>query len=279
MSGWNEFKALWRLELSDVLRSRWVVFSSTLYGILGAVFVLIGVKESTVLGFTGTGRVLLSFSHALLLVLPLLSLTATSQAVNRAREDGTLELLFSHPVGRSGWLLAVGAVRYVVLTLPLMLLFGLLTLVGRLVYHDAIPWGMVVRTLALSAGLLWAFTGIGLVISTHIRDTARSLVVAIGVWALAVSVLDFGLVSLMLKWHLNPQAVMLLAALNPVQAARMALLSVIEPELAVFGPVGFYLANRIGPTGLLALGLGWPILVGALALTSALKRFNEGDLV
>lgn len=279
MSGWNEFKALWRLELSDVLRSRWVVFSSTLYGILGAVFVLIGVKESTVLGFTGTGRVLLSFSHALLLVLPLLSLTATSQAVNRAREDGTLELLFSHPVGRSGWLLAVGAVRYVVLTLPLLLLFGLLTLVGRLVYHDAIPWGMVVRTLALSAGLLWAFTGIGLVISTHIRDTARSLVVAIGVWALAVSVLDFGLVSLMLKWHLNPQAVMLLAALNPVQAARMALLSVIEPELAVFGPVGFYLANRIGPTGLLALGLGWPILVGALALTSALKRFNEGDLV
>lgn len=274
-----DFLAMWRLELAEVLRSRWVLFTSGVYAILGAVFVLIGLKESTVLGFTGTGRVLLSFTHALLLVLPLLALTATSQAVNRAREDGTLELLFSHPVGRTAYLLAVGAVRYAVLTLPLLLLFALLSLLGTLVYHDLIPWGMLLRTLSICACLLWAFTGLGLLISTHVRDTARSLVIALGVWALGVALLDFGLVSLMLKWHLTPQAVMILATLNPVQAARMALLSAIEPELAIFGPVGFFLANRMGPSGLLALGLLWPATAGTLALYAALKRFREGDLV
>jgi hypothetical protein len=59
----------------------------------------------------------------------------------------------------------------------------------------------------------------------------------------------------------------------------MALLSSAEPTLATLGPVGFYLANRIGTRALFALGVGWPALVAASAWLAAWWRFRRGDVV
>jgi hypothetical protein len=64
-----------------------------------------------------------------------------------------------------------------------------------------------------------------------------------------------------------------------VQCARLALLSSAEPELSTFGPVGFFLANRVGATGLLAIGIGWPLLLGLTAWVWALGAFKRRDLV
>jgi sulfite exporter TauE/SafE len=72
-----------RLDLGEVLRSRWLVLCLVLYALLGGVFVLVGMRESNVLGFTGVGRVLFSLCHALVLFLPLGS--AASAGRNRAR--------------------------------------------------------------------------------------------------------------------------------------------------------------------------------------------------
>ena len=70
-----------------------------------------------------------------------------------------------------------------------------------------------------------------------------------------------------------------LAALNPVQDARLALLSGAQPELSTFGPVGFWLANHVGAGGLLAIGIGWPLLLGVTAWTCSLAAFRRKDLV
>ena len=98
-------------------------------------------------------------------------------------------------------------------------------------------------------------------------------------WAFAVVLVDFGLIGLMLQWRLNPHTVFLLASLNPVQAARMALLAGASPDLTVLGPVGFYLANRIGAGGLYLLGVSWPWAVGLLACIAASLHFRKADLV
>jgi hypothetical protein len=83
----------------------------------------------------------------------------------------------------------------------------------------------------------------------------------------------------LLRWQLAPQAVLVLACLNPVQAARVALLAAGEPDLATLGPVGFYLAERLGPVGMVALGVGWPLGFGGLAFGLALFRYRRDDLV
>ena len=49
----SAFGAFLRLELADALRSRWLVFTTASYlGVLG-LFGWLGLRESSVLGFTG----------------------------------------------------------------------------------------------------------------------------------------------------------------------------------------------------------------------------------
>lgn len=225
------------------------------------------------------GRVLFSLCHALVLLLPLVALSVTGQVINRARDDGALELLLSHPVRRSHYLLAVGGVRYLAVTLPLVALLVGLGVGGAWLVGGPLHLGFVARSVGVTAALLWAFAALGLAVSVQVRSPARAMTWLVLFWVAGVALLDFGVIGAMLSWRLEPRAVFLLAVLNPVQCARLALLAAAEPELATLGPVGFYLANRIGADGLLALGIAWPLAFGTLCLGHALRRFRRGDLV
>jgi ABC-type transport system involved in multi-copper enzyme maturation permease subunit len=274
-----EFVAVARLETREVLRSRWLLASGLIYAALALVFALAASRESTVLGFTGTGRLLLSFAHALLLVLPLVALAATAQTLNRAREDGTIEFLFGHPVSAAGYYDAITAVRFALLVAPLGVLLVLIPTATHWLYGDPIPWLAVGRTAVLAAGLLWCFAGIGLALSAHVTGQARSAILVLVVWAVSVALADFALIGLLLTLRLHPQSIFALAVLNPVESVRMALLSGQDPDLAAFGPVGFYLAQHLGGRALFAIGLAWPVAAGTAAWWLGRRRFVRGDLV
>jgi ABC-2 type transport system permease protein len=268
-----------RLDFAEVLRSRWLVFCVGVFALIAAIFTFVGLRESTVLGFTGMSRALLSFMNVLVLVLPLLALTATTQAIARARDDGALELLLTQPISRSEYFGALAVVRYLALLLPLAALVVVMSALGVIVFGEEVAWSFLFRTLALSAALLWAFVGLGLLVAAYVHDLAKAIMYALLLWALGVALLDFALVGMMLAWRLDARVVFLLAALNPVEASRLALLSSATPDLGVLGPVGFFLATRIGPSALFALGIAWPGLVGTAAFAVAMQRFRRADLV
>ena len=50
-------RALFRLELEEAMRSRWLAFTVVVYGLVFSGFVWFGMRESRVLGFTGLSRV------------------------------------------------------------------------------------------------------------------------------------------------------------------------------------------------------------------------------
>ncbi|MFO0745873.1 MAG: ABC transporter permease [Myxococcota bacterium] len=274
----GETLAAARLDLSEVLRSRWIVFCVLVYAVLAGILVLVGLRESTIMGFTGMGRVLMAFSQALTLVLPLLALTATGQVVGRARDDGTLELLLSQPIRRGAWITGVTLTRFAVLFVPLVIMILALGLIAGAT-GQAVPWPFVWRVLGVAAALLWAFVGIGMALSVHVRNQARAATYVMLVWAISVAILDFGLVGLMLRWRMSPGAVFTLAALNPVQDARLALLSGLDSDLATLGPVGVYLSTQLGRDILYALGLAWPLLIGTLAWLVSLVGFRRNDVI
>jgi ABC-type transport system involved in multi-copper enzyme maturation permease subunit len=224
------------------------------------------------------GRVLFSLSHALVYLLPLLALVATGLFVTRAREDGSLELLLSQPVSRGAVLGTALGMRWVGLALPLAAAF-LAVAGGARALGFPVPFGFLAQALVIAAALLFAFAGLGLLLSCLARTSAHALALLLLAWLLAVALLDFGLIGMLLRWQLAPQAVLVLAALNPVEAARVALLAGAEPDLATLGPVGFYLTQRLGPAGLVVLGVGWPVAFGALAFAGALHRFRRDDAV
>jgi len=114
---------LFRLELAESLRSRWVVFTAIVYGLVFAGFVWLGLRESTILGFTGLSRVILSVSNAVVLAVPLVALVATSQVIVKQRQSGFFELMLSQPVRRSEWFVAAVTSRFLVVVGPLVVLF------------------------------------------------------------------------------------------------------------------------------------------------------------
>lgn len=279
MSIARQFRASARLDFAEVLRSRWIWFCTGTYLVLGGVLLVVGVRESSILGFTGTSRVLLSFSNAMLLALPLIALMALAPAVQRARDDGSLELLLGQPLSPGVWFAAICTVRYLALVVPLAAVMVAIGAWGQVMHDDPMPWQFIGRSLAVSSSLLLAFAGIGAAISVFVRNPARVITYLVLVWAAGVALLDFGLIGMMLKWRLDPHAVFTLAVVNPVEAARLAMLSDLQPDLASFGPVGFYMANRVGPTTLFVLGVAWPAVVGVVSWTVAYLGFVRSDRI
>jgi ABC-type transport system involved in multi-copper enzyme maturation permease subunit len=265
--------------MADVVRSRWLAVCVAFYIVIAGVFVVVGLRESSVMAFTGMSRVLFSLTHTLLLLLPLFGLAFTGQVINRARTDGTLELMLSQPIRPARYLAAVTASRGLALCLPLILTLGIVGVAGSLLTGHSVPWSLLLRSIALCTALLWASSALGIAISVHVQSPARAMTYLIVAWALGVALLDFGLIGMLLSWRVEPRVVFALALTNPVESVRIALLTAVEPELSSLGPVGFWVANRLGPGPTLLAGLTWPVVFGAAAFGLALRRFRRGDLV
>jgi ABC-type transport system involved in multi-copper enzyme maturation permease subunit len=271
-------RAIARLDFAEVLRSRWLAVSTIAYVILAIVFVAVGQREAPLLGFTGSARVLFSLSHAMIVIVPLVALLGTAPAIGRAREDGSLELLFAQPLSRTSYLLAIAAVRMVAILAPIALVFVGVAVWGALAHGQPIPIAYLARTLLVIACLAWAFAGVGMLISTTVRHPVRMLTYVILIWAASVALVDAGLIGAMLHWKIDPHAVFVIAAANPVEDARLALLSGVEPDLATLGPVGFYLAQHVGDGALYLLGVAAPLAWGTLAWAFALVHFRRADI-
>lgn len=273
-------RVMFRLEIADALRSRWLLFTACIYASVFTLFVWLGLRESSILGFTGLSRVVLNVSNAVVLAVPLVALVATSQTVVRARQSGLFELMMSQPMRRADWFAGAVASRFTVVVGPLLLLLALAPVVGAASgERDAALVPMVLRSLAVTAALAWAFIGIGFWISASARTPERATVLALVAWVTASALHDFALIGALLRWKLTPAVVFTLAAANPVESARIAILGGIDPELSVLGPVGFWLAHTLGPTLMLALGVGWPAILGSLALWRAERILASSDLV
>lgn len=271
---------LFRLEMADALRSRWVLFTAAIYGTIFALFIWLGLRESTVLGFTGLSRVVLNVSNTILLAVPLVALIATSQTVVRARQSGFFELFLAQPVRREEWFLAIVASRLAVVVGPLVIVLALALLFGGASgAHDPSLLPMVLRSLAVTAALAWSFLGVGFWISTVASTPERATVLTLLAWLTASALHDFALIGVLLRWKLAPEVVFSLAVANPVEAARVAVLGAVDPDLSVLGPVGFWIANTLGPRVSLAIGIAWPALLGSAALWLAARRFLSRDLV
>lgn len=272
--------ALARLELTDSLRSRWLQFAAIVYVLVFGAFVWLGLRESSVLGFTGLSRVVLNVANATVVAVPLVALVATCQAIAKARTSGHLELLFTQPAARGDWFVGLLLARLIVLLGPLValllttLLFGLVSSA-----HDAALLPMIVHALLVSTSLVLAYVGLGLLVSAVAQSLERAVVLALLVWLASVALHDFALIGVLLQWHVPAPVVFTLAAINPVEAARLAVLASVDPELSVLGPVGFWIANELGPNLAYFLGLAWPATVGVVSLLIAKRLVRTGDAV
>jgi ABC-type transport system involved in multi-copper enzyme maturation permease subunit len=124
------------------------------------------------------------FALIVVVVVSLFALLFTYDAVSGEREDGTLKLVFSHPLSRAKFLLAKATGAWLgigaALSVPTALAVLLVVLFG--VPFTAQDWLRLILLLALSALFCGCFVMIGLFISALTRRSSVSFLTGLMVW-------------------------------------------------------------------------------------------------
>ncbi len=132
------------------------------------------------------------FVEVAAIIFSLLALIFSYDAFTREKEDGTLKLVMSNPVGRStalaGKLLGILTTLLPVLVFS-FLLGAVLILLARDVAFPAVDWGRIALLFALSLIYLAVFVFIGLLVSARSRSSVTSLVMCLFLWVLLVFII------------------------------------------------------------------------------------------
>jgi Cu-processing system permease protein len=244
-------------EYLERFRDRWVVVVSVVFALLASGVSLYG-RNAEIDASKITGPSLVTLAS---LVVPLVALIASHDAIVGERERNTLGLLLSLPVRRIEVLLAKLCGRALALATAVLLGLGSAMLMSQPSAARALS-SLMGPTLLL--GL--AFLSIGLLISvlTRRQVTATSLVVV--VWFGLVFFYDLGLLSLLVisDGAISQKAMTWLVLINPAGLYRVQMMQVFAgPD--VLGDLGMSVAlPREGVLG--SLWLFW--LAGPVVLSS-----------
>ncbi|HEU5097503.1 MAG TPA: ABC transporter permease subunit [Roseiflexaceae bacterium] len=90
-----------RRELVETIRSRWVVLSGALFGVLALALSLFGMRSVGAYGIGGFSRTAIGLLNLTLYLVPLLVLLLGINSMATEREEGPLEVLLAQPIARS----------------------------------------------------------------------------------------------------------------------------------------------------------------------------------
>lgn len=255
-------------ELRDCLRSRWLVFGSALFAILGlAVFFGTAAIGGT-LQYQPLPSVMNSLLSLTVFLLPLLALLLAYDAFVGEAESGTLLLMLTYPLTRLQWLTGKAMGQGAALLLVLVIGFAVLPIVQATldVPYDISALIMSLGVLITSGWLLGLiFMLIAYWVSLSVRHKAQALALLLVVWFVAVLLYDLGLlvVSVAGADVLGRETLTALMLANPASVFRLL-------NQSVIGVLSFSVPSPVILVGIL---LGWiVVLFGICAFTLGRRR-------
>lgn len=229
-------------ELGAALRNRWFLLYAVCFAVLSLALSFVALAGTGRYGFAGFGRTAASLINLVLLIVPLMSLTAGAGCVAGERERGTLETLLAQPVARWEVLLGKWLGLALALAAALALGFGATALLLGARGASAGLWRYA-TIFGFSVLLAWSMLSVGLLISVSARSTALALGVAIFGWLTLVFFGDLGLMGSAIALRLSAQELLMAALANPLQVFKLLAVSSIHRSLDLLGPAGMYAAQ------------------------------------
>lgn len=257
-------------ELRDAVRSRWFVLYTIAFAALGLAVSFVSAAGAGGSGLSGFGRTTAGLINLVLLVVPLMALTAGATSIASDRERGMLAYLLAQPVSRTevlfGKFVGLGAALLASISLGLGLCALVLAWKGLRTSPASILW-----LAALSFLLSLAMLSVGMLISVLARRASVAVGTAIFVWLTLVFVTDLALMAGAVALRLRIEQLFALALCNPLQVFKMWSLHAVDANLDVLGPAGLYATEEFGGALHAMFGaclIAWIIipLVGAAAL-------------
>lgn len=233
-------------ELRDAIRSRWFLLYTLAFAALGLGVSWVSTAATGGAGLSGFGRTTAGLVNLILLVVPLMALTAGAGSIASDRERGMLSYLLAQPVTRTEVLLGkfVGLAGSTLACICLGL--GACALILSISTGGAnaasVLW-LAGLSFLLSLGML----SVGLLISSLARKASVAVATAIFLWLTLVFVTDLGLMAGTIAMRLRIEELFAVSLINPLQVFKMWSLFAGESSLDVLGPAGLYATEEYGP--------------------------------
>lgn len=275
MASQSSLSRLTRQELNRTFSSRWLAAYTIVFLAGGTVFAFLGFSSALVGGYRGFVRAAAGVAHLSLLVLPIMAMLPAISTLADDRESGMLEYLLAQPLSigevyLSKWV-AVVAGLCVAVTAGMGGAAGVGIMKGMPVSFAAILFGFVI-----AIALTFAGVGMLLLVVTTTRQHANAA--AVLTWLILVAFGTLGLLTAFVQWGLPPASLVTWSFVNPVEAFRIGLLTALDSDLSLLGPVGAEIIARLGAGGTIALAAGSLTLwaFGPAVLGLFVARRSEG---
>ncbi len=266
------------LDIRQNLRSKWFWVYSLLFGGFVAVMFATGITESQIIGFVGLSRMMVTFMQVSMAILPIYVLISTVRSVVGDRENNVMEYMLSLPISFSAYFWGKLIAKFVVIFVPVFIALLGAAVWGTITNID-VPWDLFFLYSALLASLVIVFLGISMYISVRVKSQDMAVSTAFIIWLFLVAFIDLILIGIMLKMRGNPDIIIALGMLNPLQVFRTGSLIMFDPELTVMGPVSYYILDVVNRNLFIAFAIFYPIFLGGIFALWGNRLFNRRDIV
>lgn len=267
-----------KYDIKESLRSKWFLLYMLIFGALIAFFLITGVVDSRVAGFSGLSRMLLLFIQICIVILPIFILIATTRSISKDREMGNLEYLLSFSISLKEYFFGKVLGRAFVIIVP-MLLSLLLALILAFFKGASLNLSVFLMINLLLLSLAFVFLAFGFCISALIKNSEFALGFAFLSWIFLLAFMDLTLIGLMMKSGVSENVIYGVALANPLQTFRIGAMALFDPNLSVIAPAAYFILEKFSEFALLTFAVIYPLLLGALCLSLGYFVFSKKDLV
>lgn len=261
-------------EIRIGIRNRWVLLASIILLVFALLLALLGSAPSGTTKADGLSVVVASLSTLSVYLVPLIALLLSFDAIAGEIDRGTLQLTLATPVSRGQVLFGKFCGHVVVLSLAVVLGYGV---AGALVFAVAQNTGMdgivdLARVIATSMALGATFIAIGYVASVSVRQTGTAAALAVAIWLFTVVLYDLALLGGLLASSDGFFAKTLfpyLLLINPADAFRVFNMAAIDTGAST-GLAGGGSAMPFLPQLAIISPFVWMVI--ALGLSTAILR-------
>jgi len=278
MKGFQSLKEIIYSDIRQNLRSRWFWAYSILFGGFVAVMFTTGITESQIIGFVGLSRLMVTFMQISMAILPIYVLISTVRSVVGDRENSVMEYILSLPISFTSYFTGKLIGRFLIIYTPVFIaLLG--AVLWALFTNIDVPWDLFFLYSILLASLVFFFLGLSMYISARASSQEIAVSTAFIIWLFLVAFIDLILIGIMLRMRGNPEIIIGLGMLNPLQVFRTGSLILFDPELTVMGTASYYVLDTVSRGVFIAYSILYPVGLGFLFAYLGNRYFNRNDVV
>ncbi len=278
MKSFSSLKQIIHSDIRQNLRSRWFWAYSILFGGFVAIMFTSGITESQIIGFVGLSRLMVTFMQISMAILPIYVLISTVRSVVGDRENSVMEYILSFPISFTSYYWGKLLGRFIIIYTPVFIaLLG--STIWALITGIDVPWDLFFLYSALLASLVFFFLGLSMFISARATSQDIAVSTAFIIWLFLVAFIDLILIGIMLRMRGNPDLIIGLGMLNPLQVFRTGSLILFDPQLTVMGTASYYVLDTITRTAFIIFSILYPITLGLVFAYFGNRYFNKHDVV